>query len=53
LLQKDPKKRLGANGDIEEVNSHPFFAEFKWDKLMKKQIPPRYKPVLKSNGGSK
>jgi serine/threonine protein kinase len=26
LLEKDKSKRLGANGDIDEVMSHPFFA---------------------------
>lgn len=47
LLNRDPKKRLGAVHDFDDIKSHPFFAPIDWDKLMKKQIDVPYKPKVK------
>ena len=41
LLRKEPEERLGAN-DIEDLKSHPFFAEINWESL--RGIHPPYKP---------
>jgi len=33
LLEKDPKKRLGAGGNINQIKAHPWFAKLDWEKL--------------------
>lgn len=43
LLNKDRKKRLGANG-MQEVIAHPAFASIDMRKLMKKEILPPFVP---------
>jgi serine/threonine protein kinase len=35
-LEIDPKKRLGAQGDSDEVTAHPFFDEIDWKLLVSK-----------------
>lgn len=53
LLAKDPSKRLGSQRGAEEIKEHPFFADIDWDKMMKKQIPTPYKPLLDSKDDTK
>jgi serine/threonine protein kinase len=48
LLNRNPKHRLGANGDAEELKQHPFFADVDWVALGKKNMVPPFKPKLKS-----
>ncbi|RFU32183.1 hypothetical protein B7463_g4174, partial [Scytalidium lignicola] len=48
LLNRNPKHRLGATDDAEELKRHPFFADIDWDALAKKKITPPFKPKLKS-----
>jgi len=48
LLNRNPKHRLGATDDAEELKRHPFFADIDWEALTKKQIMPPFKPKLKS-----
>ena len=48
LLNRNPKHRLGAIDDAEELKRHPFFANVDWDSLSKKLITPPFKPKLKS-----
>jgi protein-serine/threonine kinase len=48
LLNRNPKHRLGANGDAEELKAHPFFADVDWEQLAKKNVVPPFKPKLKS-----
>lgn len=43
LLVKDPSKRLGARGGMEEIKEHPFFKQVDFDKLEKKEIVMEYK----------
>ena len=43
LLNKDRRKRLGANG-LNEVISHPCFANIDMRKLMSKQMEPPFLP---------
>lgn len=39
LLQKDPRKRLGANGP-RELRNHPFFKGVDWEAYKLKLVPP-------------
>jgi serine/threonine protein kinase len=48
LLNRNPKHRLGATDDAEELKKHPFFADIDWEALTKKLITPPFKPKLKS-----
>jgi protein-serine/threonine kinase len=48
LLNRNPKHRLGASRDAEELKAHPFFADIDWDALTKKNVVPPFKPKLKS-----
>jgi serine/threonine protein kinase len=48
LLNRNPKHRLGANDDARELKAHPFFADIDWSELLKKNVPPPFKPKLKS-----
>ncbi|KAH7380660.1 kinase-like domain-containing protein [Pyrenochaeta sp. MPI-SDFR-AT-0127] len=47
LLNRNPKHRLGATRDAEELKAHPFFADIDWDALIKKNVVPPFKPKLK------
>jgi len=42
LLNRNPKERLGAKEDSEEIKSHPFFKDINWDDLLscKIKLPP-------------
>ncbi len=46
LLNKNKKKRLGAQGDINEILAHPFFAGIDLDKLLKRELVPPYMPAI-------
>ena len=45
LLQRDPTKRLGANG-AEEIKRHPFFKDVNFADVLNKRIPPPYFPTI-------
>ncbi|KAK4128678.1 kinase-like protein [Parathielavia appendiculata] len=49
LLNRNPKHRLGATNDAEELKQHAFFADIDWDALSKKLITPPFKPQLKND----
>ena len=49
LLNRNPKHRLGAVKDAEELKAHVFFADIDWDLLAKRRITPPFKPKLKSD----
>mmetsp|Transcript_24206 Transcript_24206/g.24143 ORF Transcript_24206/g.24143 Transcript_24206/m.24143 type:complete len:157 (-) Transcript_24206:44-514(-) len=44
LLNKDSKKRLGSDGDIDEVLEHPYFQSLDLEALVNKEIKPPYIP---------
>lgn len=48
LLNRNPKHRLGATDDAEELKRHAFFNDIDWDALSKKLITPPFKPKLKN-----
>jgi hypothetical protein len=43
LLQRKPINRLGLNGP-QEVKSHPWLADFPWDKLLERSLVPSFMP---------
>lgn len=48
LLNRNPKHRLGAKNDAEELKAHAFFADTDWNAMMNKMVVPPFKPKLKS-----
>lgn len=50
LLEKDRKKRLGQQGDSEEILSHPFFKGIDLDSLLKKKIQAEFTPLIDETG---
>jgi serum/glucocorticoid-regulated kinase 2 len=49
LLVKDPKKRLGAAHDFDDMKKHPWFNDINWDKLAKKEIDTPFKPQVQGD----
>ncbi|KAI8355549.1 kinase-like domain-containing protein [Blakeslea trispora] len=47
LLTRDPEQRLGHRG-TEEIRCHPFFRTIDWNKLIRKQLQPPFKPIVES-----
>ena len=45
LLQREPDRRLGANG-ADEIKRHPFFKDVNFDDVLNKRIPPPYFPTI-------
>ncbi|KAI0454903.1 kinase-like domain-containing protein [Xylaria acuta] len=43
LLDRDPAKRLGANGSV-EIKSHPFFEGINWGMVLQRKYKPAFKP---------
>ncbi|CAH8485706.1 unnamed protein product [Dicrocoelium dendriticum] len=45
LLVKDPNSRLGGGPrDVLEVMAHPFFLSVNWDRLIRRDVEPPWKP---------
>lgn len=38
MLAKDRRQRLGAEGDLDEILMHPFFADLDMNQLLQKKI---------------
>jgi atypical protein kinase C iota type len=51
FLNKIPLERLGCHPQtgFSDIQSHPFFRTIDWDLLYEKQIPPPYKPQVRSD----
>jgi hypothetical protein len=47
LLNRDPYERLGVNG-AEEIKSHDFFQNLDWAAMMRKEVPPAFRPNVTS-----
>ncbi|XP_046440835.1 ribosomal protein S6 kinase 2 beta-like [Daphnia pulex] len=43
LFKRNPDNRLSS---VDEIKQHPFFSTINWDKLLKKEIEPPYKPAV-------
>src|SRR5271163_1080500 len=48
LLTRDPALRLGTKGG-DEVKGHPWFADVEWEKLIRKEIDPPFKPKVRDS----
>lgn len=48
LLNRNPKHRLGSQGDARELRAHAFFNDIDWELLRLKKIPPPFKPHIAS-----
>ncbi|RZF32667.1 hypothetical protein LSTR_LSTR004095 [Laodelphax striatellus] len=47
LFKRNPANRLGAGKEgVNEIKTHPFFATIDWEKLLKKEILPPFKPAV-------
>lgn len=51
LLTKDPAKRLGSAGDIDEVREHPWFFGINWTFVTDKRYAAPYAPRVGSTMG--
>ncbi|GAA6020250.1 hypothetical protein JCM11491_003864 [Sporobolomyces phaffii] len=49
LLNRNPKHRLGATRDAEELKEHAFFKSIDWDLLGQRAVPPPFKPYVDSD----
>jgi len=49
LLNRNPKHRLGAIGDAEDLKQHAFFKTIDWKALSLKQVTPPFKPLVESD----
>ncbi|WFC99928.1 non-specific serine/threonine protein kinase [Malassezia yamatoensis] len=49
LLNRNPKHRLGARNDAQDLKEHPFFRDIEWEALLSKQIAPMFKPLVESD----
>ena len=45
LLDRDPQRRLGANG-ASEIKAHDFFSNIDWCKVLQKEYEPAFKPNI-------
>ncbi|KAJ3267101.1 camp-dependent protein kinase catalytic subunit [Chytriomyces hyalinus] len=45
LLEKDPEKRLGSNGDGDEIRAHPWFKTVKWSRAETRGLQPPFLPA--------
>ncbi|KAL7959632.1 hypothetical protein V8C34DRAFT_322723 [Trichoderma compactum] len=44
LLDRNPEQRLGAKRGESEIKAHPFFDRIDWNKLMRREYHPDFKP---------
>mmetsp|Transcript_45399 Transcript_45399/g.52222 ORF Transcript_45399/g.52222 Transcript_45399/m.52222 type:complete len:528 (+) Transcript_45399:136-1719(+) len=47
LLNRKQSERLGTKNDLEEIQSHPWFADLDWEKLLAMELTPPFSPNLK------
>jgi len=48
-LNRNPKHRLGAHRDADELKEHIYFKTTDWEALARKAITPPFKPVVESD----
>lgn len=46
MLIKDPKVRLGSQKGAAEIKAHPWFKSIEWERLLKKEVQPPFKPKI-------
>jgi serine/threonine protein kinase len=52
FLCRDPLRRLGVRGSIQQIREHPFFENLDWEKLVKRQLIPPWLPKQSSQQGA-
>eukprot|EP00735_Rhodelphis_limneticus_P008517 TRINITY_DN2155_c0_g1::TRINITY_DN2155_c0_g1_i1::g.12753::m.12753 TRINITY_DN2155_c0_g1::TRINITY_DN2155_c0_g1_i1::g.12753 ORF type:complete len:456 (-),score=146.91,sp/P54644/KRAC_DICDI/44.54/1e-132,Pkinase/PF00069.20/1.9e-75,Pkinase_Tyr/PF07714.12/9.4e-36,PH/PF00169.24/1.3e-23,PH_11/PF15413.1/1.1e-08,PH_3/PF14593.1/1e-05,PH_3/PF14593.1/1.6e+02,Kinase-like/PF14531.1/19,Kinase-like/PF14531.1/3.4e-05,Pkinase_C/PF00433.19/1.4e-05,PH_9/PF15410.1/9.9e-05,PH_9/PF15410.1/4.6e+03,PH_8/PF15409.1/0.00068,PH len=51
FLIRDPDARIGATEeDAAPIKEHEFFADIDWEKILKKEYEPDFKPVVSKEG---
>ncbi|CAG9326968.1 unnamed protein product [Blepharisma stoltei] len=48
LIQREPQNRLGFKG-VSEVKNHPWVKNVEWEKLLRKEVAPVFKPPKANN----
>lgn len=46
LLERNPNKRLGYNGGVEEIKEHEWLQDIDWKMFLSKKVTPLWKPRL-------
>lgn len=46
MLEKDPKNRIGTEGGVDEIQQHPWFEGFDFDKLLNRELDAPMIPKL-------
>jgi len=49
MLNKNPKLRLGYQGDVEEILEHPWFKGIDREKVLRKELPTPFKPKIEGD----
>lgn len=49
LLNRNPRHRLGAHRDAEELKEHAFFKNIDWEALAQRKIVPSFIPCVESD----
>jgi serum/glucocorticoid-regulated kinase 2 len=49
MLVKDRKERLGQRNDVDEILTHPWFADIDIDDVKHKRMPSPYIPKIDGN----
>ena len=48
MLDKNRHTRLGHNNDMDEILTHPFFADLNIEQLLAKQIQAPFVPTVRN-----
>ena len=46
LLEKNPSQRIGYSNGAVEIKEHPWFKNFPWEKLIKRELEAPFVPLL-------
>lgn len=49
LLNRNPRHRLGAQRDADELKEHPFFKNIDWEALAQRKVVPAFIPCVESD----
>ena len=54
FTQRDPAQRIGGGAtDADEIKAHPWFSEYDWSALVRKEIAPPFVPNVKNDKEAK
>lgn len=49
LLDRDPRRRLGAREGVRDLKRHPFLRNINWEDMSDKEVIPPFKPSITSD----